>query len=125
MGSILIVGAGGAIGSMLRFWVGSRVTEAMGSEFAWGTLTVNIAGSFLIGFLAFVINTKTPLGELLRLGLIVGVLGGFTTFSAFSAETLTLLLSQQWLRAVTYISASVLLCIFAATAGMAAGRQFS
>ena len=124
MGSILIVGAGGAIGSVLRFWVGSRVTEAMGSEFAWGTLTVNIAGSFLIGFLAFVINTKTPLGELLRLGLIVGVLGGFTTFSAFSAETLTLLLSQQWLRAVTYISASVLLCIFAATAGMAAGRQF-
>src|SRR6056300_1195567 len=98
MGSILIVGAGGAIGSVLRFWVGSRVTEAMGSEFAWGTLTVNIAGSFLIGFLAFVINTKTPFGELLRLGLIVGVLGGFTTFSAFSAETLTLLLSQQWLR---------------------------
>ena len=125
MGSILIVGAGGAIGSVLRFWVGSRVTEAMGSEFAWSTLTVNIAGSFLIGFLAFVINTKTPLGELLRLGLIVGVLGGFTTFSAFSAETLTLLLSQQWLRAVTYISASVLLFIFSATAGMAAGRQFS
>ena len=65
MGSILIVGAGGAIGSMLRFWVGNRITEVMGSEFAWGTLTINIAGSFLIGFLAFVINTKTPIGELL------------------------------------------------------------
>lgn len=125
MSAFLAIGAGGALGAVARYWLSGRVSNWMGSEFPWGTLSVNVIGSFLIGLLALMLNTKTPMGEHLRLGLLVGVLGGFTTFSAFSGETLRLLETAQWFKAIVYISASVLLCILAAAAGMAAGRQLS
>jgi len=122
---LAIVGIGGAIGAMLRYVLSLRIAGLMGTEFPWGTVTVNVLGSFLIGLLAVALEVKTSSPHYVRLGLMVGVLGGFTTFSAFSADTLHLLESQQWFKAMVYISASVLLCIVAAAAGMTAARQIS
>ena len=123
IGQYLAVGAGGAVGAMLRYWLGLRVTGAMGSTFPWSTLTVNLIGSFLVGVCMVLIAGKASGAELWRLGLMVGLLGGFTTFSAFSSDTLGLLEAEQWFRAMVYISSSILLCITAATAGVGAARQ--
>lgn len=123
IGQYLAVGAGGAVGAMLRYWIGLRVTGVMGSAFPWSTLTVNLVGSFLVGVCMVLIAGKTSGGELWRLGLMVGLLGGFTTFSAFSSDTLGLLEAEEWFRAMIYISASILLCITAAAAGVGAARQ--
>lgn len=123
IGQYLAVGAGGAVGAMLRYWIGLRVTGSMGSAFPWPTLTVNFVGSFLVGVCMVLIAGKASGGELWRLGLMVGLLGGFTTFSAFSSDTLGLLEAEEWFRAMIYISASILLCITAAAAGVGAARQ--
>ena len=123
IGQYLAVGAGGAVGAMLRYWIGLRVTGAMGSAFPWSSLTVNLVGSFLVGVCMVLIAGKASGGELWRLGLMVGLLGGFTTFSAFSSDTLGLLEAEEWFRAMIYISASILLCITAAAAGVGAARQ--
>jgi CrcB protein len=120
----LAIGAGGALGALARYWVSARVAGLMGLGFPWGTLTVNISGSFLLGILVVATSGRTPGLELLRLGLLVGLLGGFTTFSAFSVETLSLLEAEQWLKALIYIVSSVLLCLLGAAAGFAAARQF-
>lgn len=125
MADFLVVGIGGALGAMLRYSLNTRIIGFMGSDFPWGTFAVNVLGSFLIGLTAILLDGKTNGTHYLRLGLMVGALGGFTTFSAFSADTLHLLETQQWFRAMIYISASVLLCIVAAAAGMAAARQLS
>ena len=123
MGQYLAVGAGGALGAMLRYWLSTRVSGVMGIAFPWGTLTVNILGSFLVGISMVLIAGKTPGAEVWRLGLVVGVLSGFTTFSAFSSDTLSLLEAEQWFRAMVYIASSILLCVVAAVAGVAAARQ--
>ena len=119
----LAVGAGGAVGAMLRYWLGVRVTGVMGLAFPWGTLSVNVLGSFIVGVCMVLIAGKPAGAEIWRLGLVVGVLGGFTTFSAFSSDALNLLQAEQWFRAVVYISSSILLCVTAAAAGVAAARQ--
>ena len=119
----LAVGAGGAVGAMLRYWLSARVTGVMGLAFPWGTLSVNVLGSFIVGVCMVLIAGKVPGAEIWRLGLVVGILGGFTTFSAFSSDTLDLLQAEEWFRAVVYISSSVLLCVTAAAAGIAAARQ--
>ena len=123
MGQYLAVGAGGALGAMLRYWLSTRVTGVMGFAFPWGTLTVNILGSFLVGISMVLVAGKAPGAEVWRLGLVVGVLGGFTTFSAFSSDTLSLLEAEQWFRAMVYIASSILLCVVAAASGVAAARQ--
>ena len=123
MGQYLAVGAGGALGAMLRYWLSTRVSGVMGFAFPWGTLTVNILGSFLVGIFMVLLAGKTPGTEVWRLGLVVGVLGGFTTFSAFSSDTLGLLEAEQWFRAMVYIASSILLCVVAAASGVAAARQ--
>ncbi len=120
------VAIGGAVGSVLRFVVGMWVTERfnselLGTEFPIGTLTVNIIGSFLIGVISAWLGQaiRDPvLGETLRLFVLVGVLGGFTTFSTFSLETLHLIEYGLWGRAILNIVASVVLCLTAAFVGL-------
>ena len=107
---------------MLRFSLSLYVSNRVADSFPFGTLSVNALGSLLIGF-AYALLLERPLGgELLRLFLIVGLLGGFTTFSAFSLETLDLLQGGLWGRALLNIIASVSLCVFAAFAGMGLAR---
>lgn len=118
--SLLAVAAGGATGSVLRFLVGSALPRATGA-FPTGTLLVNVLGSFAIG----VLLRTTADGSVARLALAVGVCGGFTTFSAFSAETVSLLQEGRTLRALAYVGASVLLSVAATAAGFATGARLS
>jgi CrcB protein len=119
-----VIGAGGALGAMLRFFAHTRIAALTGPGFPWGTLLINITGSFFLGALVVILSARGPAVDLLRNGLCIGLLGGFTTFSAFSVETLTLLEAEQWQRALVNIVSSVLLCLLGAAAGVAAARQF-
>ncbi len=122
MSNLLLVGAGGAIGSMVRYLVGLWTLHRWGPGFPWGTFGVNITGSFLIGLLAELIMRKFGASAEMRLFLITGVLGGYTTFSAFSLDTIMLFERGHVALAVTYIAASVVLSILAVFAGLALMR---
>lgn len=114
----LLVALGGAVGSVARYGVGLAAGRLFGLGFPWGTLTVNLVGGLAMGLLAARLG---PEDESLRLLLGVGLLGGFTTFSAFSLETLRLMeQAPHW--AVLYAVASVVLSVAACWAGMVLGR---
>lgn len=113
MSVLLLVGLGGAAGSILRHLVALAATAAMGTGFPWGTLAVNAAGSTAIGVLA-----SLGLRDDARLLLVTGLLGGFTTFSAFSLETAQLWARAPWLAAL-YVAAS----LGGGFAGFAAGQS--
>jgi fluoride exporter len=117
--SYLLVGIGSALGGMARHWTTSLVASRWGVGFPWGTLAVNVAGSLLIGVLA---AGLVPAGRWVlpfpaRELLIVGVLGGYTTFSAFSLQTFMLLQQGDWLRAGGNVALSILLCLAAVSLG--------
>ena len=118
-----LVALGGAIGSMLRWGLGGAIQRWTGSAFPWGTFAVNAAGSLAIGFIAAVALERALVSPATRVFAIVGVLGGFTTFSAFSYETLALLRDAQWLAATGYALGSVAAGIVAAAAGYAIGMR--
>lgn len=118
MMNVLLVAVGGAVGAVARYGVGLGAARLFGLAFPWGTLAVNIVGGLAMGLLA----AKTaPEQEALRLALGVGVLGGFTTFSAFSLETVRLMEHQPGL-ALLYAAASVLLSVGACWVGLSLGR---
>ncbi|HYD88350.1 MAG TPA: fluoride efflux transporter CrcB [Vitreimonas sp.] len=118
MMQVLLVAAGGAIGAVARYGVGVGAAGLFGLAFPWGTLIVNVVGCLAMGVLAARVG---PEQESLRLALGVGVLGGFTTFSAFSLETVRLMQHQPGLSAI-YVLASVLLSVGACWAGLSLGR---
>ncbi|HEX4951778.1 MAG TPA: fluoride efflux transporter CrcB [Thermoanaerobaculia bacterium] len=91
MRSALLVGLGGFAGSVCRYWLGGAVHRFAGAAFPWGTLAVNLLGCFVIGWLAGLAELRGVLSAELRLLLLVGFLGGFTTFSSFGWETFSLL----------------------------------
>lgn len=118
-----VIGLGGSLGAMARFSVVNWLNRLHGSSFPWGTFTVNVAGSFIMG-LAFVLFTiKYPqVPGSYRSFIMVGFLGAFTTFSSFSLELLSLFQQHFMTIALTYALASVVVCIVAVTAGYALGR---
>ncbi len=122
MTHILLVAAGGAFGSVIRYLVGLWTLRTFGPSFPWGTLTVNITGSFLIGVFAELIARKFGASADLRVLLITGVLGGYTTFSAFSLDAVTLFERGEPVTAALYVVASVALSICAVFAGLALMR---
>ena len=87
---LLVIMLGGAVGAVARFIVSTKITEKLGNSFPYGTLTVNMIGSFVMGLLAIILVERMQLDPLYRLGIFVGFLGAFTTFSTFSMETLNL-----------------------------------
>jgi CrcB protein len=125
MSRILLVMAGGALGSVLRYLVALWMVQRFGATFPWGTLTVNAIGSLMIGFIATLADEAGSIGPSPRLLLVVGLLGGFTTFSAFSLETMRLLQDNQTGRAVFNILANVAIACSAAAIGIAAARILS
>lgn len=119
----LVIGFGGGIGAMSRFALVSFVQKTHSNLFPWGTFAVNVLGSFIIG-LAFVFFTiKYPmLPGHWRSFVVVGLLGGFTTFSSFALEGLVLLQQQYYAMALVYMVASVLVCLIAVAAGYSLGK---
>jgi CrcB protein len=117
----LAVAAGGAIGSLARFWLAAAMTALTGPRFPWGTLLINVAGSAIIGIVAAVTlhPARIAMHPDLRVFLMVGICGGFTTFSAFSLQTLELVRSGHWLEVAGNIVLSVVLCLAAVWAGYA------
>ena len=117
-----MVALGGGPARVLRDLLGLGVTRAAGGGFPWGTLLINVAGSFIIGWLA---TGARPDAVTMRLLLMVGFCGGFTTFSSFSLQTLELLQQGAWIAAWGNVLGSVTLCLAATSAGWTIGRGFS
>lgn len=123
MKQALAIAAGGALGSVLRFWLTYGVHAVAGNKFPYGTLFVNVIGCLAMGWLFVALAEGSTSNGLWRAGLLVGVLGGFTTFSAFSMETLRLLEQGHALQALTNIVASVVLCLGATWIGVLWARS--
>jgi fluoride exporter len=115
----LWVALGGALGSMARYGTSVMAARIWGSAFPWGTLIVNIVGSFIISFFGTLtlMHGPMPASPSLRTFVMVGFCGGFTTFSSFSLQTLELARGDEWLGAFANIALSVVLCLTAVTAG--------
>lgn len=121
MNSLFLVMAGGAIGAGARHLTGRAVLAALGPGFPWGTLTVNLVGGLLMGVLVGAL-ARSNAGETYRLLLGVGVLGGFTTFSAFSLDAVLMLQRGELGAAFAYIAVSVIGSIAAVFVGVSALR---
>jgi CrcB protein len=111
------VALGGALGSMGRLWIGVRVAVLTGVRFPWSTILINLLGSFVIGFFATLTSERLPVPMEARAFVMVGLCGGFTTFSAFSLQTLELVRAGRLLDAAANIVLSVALCLFAVAIG--------
>lgn len=120
----LAVGLGSALGGMGRFWIAGLIAQRWGDNFPWGTILVNISGSFLIGvFAALSLTAGHPRWNSTTLHfLMAGFCGGYTTFSAFSLQTLKLAQSGQWTQAAGNVVISLLACLAAVWLGYVTGQ---
>ncbi|MHB8534088.1 MAG: fluoride efflux transporter CrcB [Sulfuricaulis sp.] len=123
MNQVLAIAAGGALGSVLRFWLSTWVHTLAGRGFPYGTLTVNVLGCLAMGFLLVLFVDRFSDNTVLRAGVLIGVLGGFTTFSSFSIETFNLIEQGAVFKAVLNMAGSLVLCVGATWIGVILGRQ--
>ena len=107
----IYVGLGAAIGGMLRFWLSNVTYKILPESFPFGTLLVNVVGSFLLGLIMFYFNDRELLGPNLRIFLAIGFCGGFTTFSTFSLETMNLFKDAQYFFGLLNIFLQVFVCL--------------
>jgi CrcB protein len=119
----LWVAIGGALGSVSRYWISGLVASRVGETFPWGTIAVNVTGSFAIGFLAALTETesRTLASPGFRQFFMIGICGGYTTFSSFSLETFRRLQDGEWLYAGGNVILSVVLCLIAVWLGYLLG----
>lgn len=122
MTTILWIGLGGFIGANGRFWLGSLINRFLGTGFPWATGIVNVTGAFAIGLIATLLMENSMENESMRLFLIVGILGGYTTFSSYTLEAVRLMQEDRWLPALGYLVGSNLIGIVACIGGMMAAR---
>ena len=106
----ILVSAGAAIGGALRYGISSYIQRNISVVFPYGTLVVNVVGTFILGIIMFYLNEKELIGNEFRLFLTVGFCGGFTTFSTFSYETLTLFRDSEFGLAIYNVLLNVVLC---------------
>lgn len=123
MHHVLMVGAGGCVGAVARY--GVYLGMARWRDFPYATLTVNVAGCLLIGAIMALVHQKAQPSEAWRLFLVTGVLGGFTTFSAFGYETWALLSTERWGAALASVSANLALGVGAVALGAALLRRLA
>ena len=120
---IVSIAIGGALGTLLRFWMSSGIHSFLGRGFPYGTLVVNVSGSFVMGFLYVFILEKMEINTEWQAALMIGLLGAFTTFSTFSIETMNLIEAGDISKAGLNIILSVSLCLIGCWMGMVLGRQ--
>jgi len=118
----MLVLVGGGIGSLARYLIALWTASVFGPSFPWGTLTVNVTGSFLIGVLATAADDYGLIGSNLRVFLVIGILGGFTTFSSFSLETARLAEGREMIPVATNLVANLVLGLSAVFIGIACAR---
>jgi CrcB protein len=125
----LWVAVGGAVGSVGRFWINGLVAAKFGETFPYGTLVINVTGSFVIGILAAFTSPDGRMSSQSRVMvtqlLMIGVCGGYTTFSSFSLQTLRLVQEREWLYAGGNVLLSVVLCLIAVWLGYMLGSTFN
>ena len=123
------IALGGAIGSVMRHWFSGLIARVWGETFPWGTIIVNISGCFVITVLIFTLTASTEgrvlVGPVWRNFLMIGICGGYTTFSSFSLQTLNLANDGQWFRAGANVVVSVVLCLIAVWLGHALALQIN
>ncbi len=119
---ILLVGVAGLAGTLCRYWISGLMARRYGEEFPWGTLAVNVAGCFLAGFLFFTLRERYAAGETAQAVVLVGLLGGFTTFSSYGLQTFTLLRDGEFAYAALNVAASNLLGLLMVWAGYALAK---
>lgn len=118
LGAIAVTAVGGALGSVARYLVTMLVVSRLGPGFPWGTFAINVTGSFAIGVVLQLAVTRADFSPYLRLFLTTGILGGYTTFSAFAFETYGLAADGFAVRSIAYAVGSVLVGVAAAYAGV-------
>ena len=123
MNTYILIFLGCGVGGLLRYWVSTSMYSLLGRGFPYGTLIVNVSGSFVMGCLfVLLLERASSLGCELRALLLVGFLGGYTTFSSFSIETVSLIESGEWIHAGLNALLSVVLCVAFAWLGVLLGR---
>lgn len=122
MATMLWIGLGGFIGANSRYWLGSLINRWLGTGFPWATGVINITGALAIGIIATLFADKAVDNDQLRLFLIVGVLGGYTTFSSYTLEAVTLFQEDRWLAGIGYLVGSNVLGILACVLGVLIAR---
>jgi fluoride exporter len=118
----LLVAAGGALGSVARYWVGGWAPRLFGQAFPYGTLTVNLLGSFLISLVMGVALNTGAVSPNVRIFLTTGILGGFTTYSSFNYETMALLEQRLWASGALNLALTVVGCLAAGLLGLMVAR---
>lgn len=121
MVTALYIALAGALGSLARYGVGAGMQRAVGARFPWGTLLINVAGSFLIGLFMAVFAARGQLDSRARLAITIGFLGGFTTYSSFALETVSLIERRQTAAAALYVGVTLVTGALACWAGLRAG----
>lgn len=122
MSNILLVMAGGAIGAALRYLLSQASLRTLGPGWPWGTFAANVLGGLAMGLLAGWLAARAAGGEPIRLFVAVGILGGFTTFSAFSLETMLMIERGDWMPALFYAFLSVAASVGALAIGLSIAR---
>nr|WP_044201361.1 fluoride efflux transporter CrcB [Oscillochloris trichoides] len=120
--NITAIAIGAALGANLRYVISVWASQRLGASFPYGTLMINLLGCFLIGVILSLANNRLQLSEPMRLFLVTGLLGGFTTFSSFGYETYSLINSGNWLAAIMYASTSMIVGLIAVFVGVGVGR---
>jgi CrcB protein len=125
MTTILVIALGAAVGANLRYAISTWATQLWGATFPYGTMLINVAGSFGIGLIMVLATARVPLAAPWRILIVTGFLGGFTTFSTFSYETYALLVGGRWIAAALNIGGSVGLGMIGVLLGVSLGRIIS
>jgi len=120
---LLAIAGAGAVGALFRFGLSNGVYRILGREFPYGTLVVNILGSFLIGYFFVLFLERFDASEIWRSAVLIGLLGSFTTFSTFSLETLNLFNDGAYVKAMLNVILSVAMCLAGTWMGFALARQ--
>lgn len=125
MANFIAIALGGALGALSRYLLSLKMYTWLGRDFPWGTLTVNVLGSFLMGLLAIFFTSRMPVDDSIRNGVLIGYLGALTTYSTFAMDKLQLLQQGEYIKAGSYMLASTIVCLLAVIAGVFLAKQLA